>query len=1287
MNVHEAHVETNSTQDIPQPQNLIAYPGASQFQAQAVVSDDPIGSTRSQDFQNSVLHANSSRGSSSRVSKPRNKKRSNGPSASPALRNMGDGTAQSNSPDHEVILNMMAICLRAGDSKARNIVDTNAKAHETAITSLHETIVQQNCLIQNLQSQNDNFQTRMQKMSETTNQLQKYVRGMEGDYARLKSQNEVHRKKADKIVKDAVRELEQERSVLQHDLLQTVEVLNTSQRHMKDAMNDCFTQLALSEKKHQSASEELEKVSAEYNADKKRYSELEQQILPTVQAIKNSLDENHRVIFEKAGDIQGSLDDRSAEQERDICVKECLEAIRSLQSVPLLTIRDIRKTEEMIQSMQESIGSNVGSITQSMERIRDPTEAIQSYICSQLRTLRADVLKYEEAIDDCRKAQQSNSNLYQELETLKENHTKLEQSLRSSREERQDAKAQYSLLKSELEAWKVKACNHSTDPLQVGQEDQNFRSQFERAKEESREAQTELGRMQQRLADQAKELATTKVNLEEKETAFHEEIRKLRQENNGKNDRLEELRTEKNKLADDLSHMESKVSEMTSEVEKLRESDSYMRKELQNARSVANEASSAASELTALRKDTVKRSKQAQAAIDEATSLSSQLANLQQQIEKKSAVHRSKEEDFESIKADNMRLIAKITSVAQEKDLLKSQLDEQTVTVSVLKTEMKAANKIQEKNATSLKQLRSGADAMQREHVQLRAQISADNFKLDTLKKELDTRDDAHRKDMDALEELQRRINHLQDEKQELSTSLVRSRANEIKLNEAQVAYSSQKERMQLELAKLQTFLEVKEKELQRALIEGTERSKESSEQHSEESDKLKRRISEAETSMRAAEKIAEHKTRELEAHKKTTLEKLEKLVQEARRPENVRKHSSREQLSNNMVVRDPRLRKSDSEQAGGSQPHRPHSTTEMGVCNEDLLNTKVKKARKRPIRLNTTVVNAAGMSNSQSTQLSQVSNAKNDHIHAHEKGGHQPSIINAQATDELEAYEMLNEDGVSFIGHAAEECQGPQRTLTCSVNAFDDNMRAMTCSGKADSISSALSDPPSSDELIDMDPLEQGTVRLNPSNDHRHHAVGGIAPDNRPSHETPRRPSHSSLHGASSLSQDRPNSQANTGSRMLAPTTPSASSGRDCRPTTKMARVPRPRDAQSRRVGSGLARSSSQDYVHRPTSSHKTYGNQGSTSADHANGAPYEAPRSNAEVSTMKRKGPGGRFLEDRPSKRHQGSSQVSSSQSTSPSQPVQISQFQSQGPYVAPTPRNRRFKGMPSMSILEPC
>jgi chromosome segregation ATPase len=157
------------------------------------------------------------------------------------------------------------------------------------------------------------------------------------------------------------------------------------------------------------------------------------------------------------------------------------------------------------------MSSKMSLITQTVEKIQDPTEDIQSYLRNQLSTLRADVLRYEEVSEDRQKTQQWNEQLHQQLETQKEQCAMLHESIRNSQQEAADVKAQYSSLQSELENWKGKSCNHDADPSEADKERDNLRKQLEKAKEDLREELTELGRVQQRLESQAEELTITKV--------------------------------------------------------------------------------------------------------------------------------------------------------------------------------------------------------------------------------------------------------------------------------------------------------------------------------------------------------------------------------------------------------------------------------------------------------------------------------------------------------------------------------------------------------------------------------------------------------------------------------------------------------------------------------------------------------------------------------------------------------------------------------------------------------
>ncbi|KAL1610647.1 hypothetical protein SLS60_002317 [Paraconiothyrium brasiliense] len=915
----------------------------------------------------------------------------------------------------------------------------------------------------------------------------------------------------------------------------------------------------------------------------------------------------------------------------------------------------------------------MNNISRSVESIRSPNEDIRAYFQDQLSTLRVDILRYEDVSEECRKTQQLKEHFFQQSEMQKKQCEKLEETMRISRQQEADVKARCSFLESELETWKEKSYEHDSESVQTEQEAEKLRKQLEKAREDLREEKTELGRVQQRLEDQAEELSTIKATLGEKETLYQGCINKLAHERDGKDVLLRESQIEKDKLAGDLSHAGSKIRELASEAEQVRDANTQMRKDLQKAQSAAAEASALALELADLERQMMVKSAESRRASDEATSLSSQLASLQQLMAQASEANHSKEDDLKNTKVELTRLVKGAADHAREKDHLKAQLNEHVSTITGLKEKIDAAHRAQDKSVASLKQLQNSTVVMQKEKDQLTLQMSVEQSKLKTLKQELDARDATHRKDVDTLDSLQRRLKTLQEEKEELKSEMERSHANESKLIEAQAEYLSEKEDLQLELAKLQASLESKDIELRRTRADSIERSKTVEENHVAESEELKRRISQIEIALKEAEKTAEHKSRELEAHKKATLEKFDLLVQEALNQQNTR-HESQRIPRSEMLLRDPRLQESTSMHAVGSQQRAP-SSSEASAFSEEPLEGTVTKGRKKPNRLNLTVLNVSDASRTQSTQLLLQTNAVNDRHRHPDEGIARTGCVHAAAANELGAREMLDENGVSSIYPAGEEPQEPQRTLVYTAGAFDESMKAMNRPGTADTSSSVLSDPLSSDDLIDMDPLEQGTVPISRNNGYEQFQDENVPQSDRYD-ETPQRSARHSLHHVASFSRDRPKSQANTGSRMLPPATPSAPSTKNYgSPAHARHRIPK---KSARSVGgapSGNTRSSSPDYVHRPVSSHKTYGNY-NPSGD-SPGALYETHRPSVNRSTTKRKAPRGGALVNVQSKRHRASAHESSSQSTPSSQPAQISQAQSQDPRVVPTPRARRLKG----------
>ena len=310
--------------------------------------------TKNQSFINdAVLHEKSGPSLHDRISKPKIKKRpkvSSGEPLAKAARNENTVTVPI---EHEALLNVMAICLRAGDSKARDIVNANAKAQETTVAVLQETIKQQNSMIDNLKLEKAHLEKKAQSFSESTTRLQKYVKGMEGDYTRLKGQAEIHHNTCTKLVKDKCEKLEFEKSAMLQNFEKTLQTLNDSQRNMRATLSECFNKLMLTDAKNQLMSDQLEIVTVQYKEEKAKRIDLEQNMLPAIQSIQRCLGENHKAVSDKLVVVQRTISGTSGEEQHEDRIKECLDALRGLQANQIISAKGLRTAEGMLQSIHE----------------------------------------------------------------------------------------------------------------------------------------------------------------------------------------------------------------------------------------------------------------------------------------------------------------------------------------------------------------------------------------------------------------------------------------------------------------------------------------------------------------------------------------------------------------------------------------------------------------------------------------------------------------------------------------------------------------------------------------------------------------------------------------------------------------------------------------------------------------------------------------------------------------------------------------------------------------------
>jgi len=271
-----------------------------------------------------VLHGPSTGGGSTRVNKERRKARSR------AMTPLFDA-------DEDEFVNMMGKYVHSLQSKAHDIAEANAAGYKNTIAVLNETISNQKTLIQVLQEDKKELQGKVQSLSTSSKRLQKFAKGMENDYARLKGQAEEHHKSCNDIIKQKVEEIELEKGKLEQEFSRTVVSLSSSQRKMRILVMECYDQLAVSESKQQSLSNQLQIQTKLYEDEKQKRPELEQQINSAVAAIQANLDGNQNHLSERLDKMQNLLEDTATDEKRDMCLTDCLHILHRLQSSMLTT--------------------------------------------------------------------------------------------------------------------------------------------------------------------------------------------------------------------------------------------------------------------------------------------------------------------------------------------------------------------------------------------------------------------------------------------------------------------------------------------------------------------------------------------------------------------------------------------------------------------------------------------------------------------------------------------------------------------------------------------------------------------------------------------------------------------------------------------------------------------------------------------------------------------------------------------------------------------------------------
>ena len=295
------------------------------------------------------LHGVSSRAGPNRVSKPKKKKRNTvtlHPAA--AMSAIGDHDGFFQAFDH------VLDGLRMVVFKAHSDHTSGMNARKGSIEALQQVIGLQKATIEALKNTDAKTRATMARQADTVEKLKKYVKGLETDHAKIKANIRSYHNECDEFWKEKVGEVSTEKVELEREFSTMIHAVNKSRHSMKTAMVECCHKLELSEHKRTTLVQDLKMQHALLATEKKKSADLEQQIISSLQAIHNRLENSIGAMNEKLGSIQSSVEDTSADDKRVACLNECMEALKGLRAIPFLTAKDTQKAEGMLRFLHET---------------------------------------------------------------------------------------------------------------------------------------------------------------------------------------------------------------------------------------------------------------------------------------------------------------------------------------------------------------------------------------------------------------------------------------------------------------------------------------------------------------------------------------------------------------------------------------------------------------------------------------------------------------------------------------------------------------------------------------------------------------------------------------------------------------------------------------------------------------------------------------------------------------------------------------------------------------------
>lgn len=248
-----------------------------------------------------------------------------------------------------VLDSLRSACL-ADQSRAEARTKAAIESMEQEKKRFQNTISQQSADIAILRAKLQTVGDELKRSREKAVSIQKYVSGFQQDHEDSR-----------KVIADFKEELKQLRENMAEatqenkdlkDALTGLASSTQSQKAKVDTLKEICVLYEMALSREKELGDRLDQHASLLDGEKNRRIELENHLLSSIQHMQLQLTESSTTLSDKVDCLRTDLEGDILTKDNDCNVKECLMSLQRLESLPLLTARDVRKAEGMLRYLQ-----------------------------------------------------------------------------------------------------------------------------------------------------------------------------------------------------------------------------------------------------------------------------------------------------------------------------------------------------------------------------------------------------------------------------------------------------------------------------------------------------------------------------------------------------------------------------------------------------------------------------------------------------------------------------------------------------------------------------------------------------------------------------------------------------------------------------------------------------------------------------------------------------------------------------------------------------------------------